>query len=181
LQRYFKKTFTTKPADEQKQFEEGKIEEDTKGLEENQKEATPDEGEEKSPRTGQVPAPMITQQLVAPSAVPTQQFQSMDGTKAAEMKRKSDKEALAKLMEVHKMKANIYGKLMDQQKALLHKLKKTEDKDQKKKLMELLKKAEEPAKKVEAELEELGTKVREVQQHQQSRKRFRKADSTNFY
>ena len=69
-------------------------------------------------------------------------------------------------MELQRMKTELYGKLVDQQKMLLHKLKNTEDKEQKKKLMDLLKKAEDPAKKTKAELEELGAKIREMQLRQ---------------
>jgi hypothetical protein len=88
------------------------------------------------------------------------------GPKVAAMKRKADKEKIGKLMELHKMKTDLYSKLVNQQKMLLQKLKDTKEKEQKEKLMEILKKTEGPAKKVKAELEELGAKIREVQQQQ---------------
>jgi len=88
------------------------------------------------------------------------------GPKVAAMKRKADKEKIGKLMELHKMKTDLYSKLVNQQKMLLQKLKDTKEKEQKDKLMEILKKTEGPAKKAKAELEELGAKIREVQQQQ---------------
>jgi hypothetical protein len=64
-----------------------------------------------------------------------------------------------KLMELHRMKADLYAKLVDQQRKLLQKLQQqstAEDPAQKRKLMEMLKKIEEQAKKTKAELGELG-------------------------
>jgi RNA-binding protein 26 len=87
-----------------------------------------------------------------------------DGPKVAALKRKADKEKIGKLMELHKMKTDLYAQVVDQQKMLLQKLKNTEENEQKKKFMEILKKTEETAEKVKAELEELGTKIRDAQQ-----------------
>ena len=101
--------------------------------------------------------------FMAPSHIQDQQ-PIYDGAKMAAMKRKADKENIRKLMGVHKMKTDLYAQVVDQQKMLLQKLKSTEEKEQKMKLMEILKNAEGTAEKYKAELEELGTKIRDAQQ-----------------
>lgn len=112
--------------------------------------------------------PETSSEIVPNPNAPTHQVQARQfyGKRTASIKRNADKEAIGKLIKLQRMKTELYGKLVDQQKMLLQKLKNTEDKEQKKKLLDLLKKAEDPAKKTKRELEELGDKIREMQLRQ---------------
>lgn len=83
------------------------------------------------------------------------------------MKRRiADKEGMAKMVEVRKMKMNVYGKVVEQQRVMLLKLQQTEEPAQKRKIMELLKKIEANSKVLKDELEELNTKISEMQVRQ---------------
>jgi len=82
--------------------------------------------------------------------------------RAVAAKRKAAAESLLRLREVHRKKAELYGKLTGQLKELLQKVQMAKVPEVKKKLLVLVKKVDASVKSEKAELEELSKKITEM-------------------
>lgn len=100
----------------------------------------------------------------------------------AAKQRKADKEALQRLLDLHRLKMEIYNKQIEQQTGLLKKIQATQNKEIKRKFMALVKKTEESTKTTKMEIEELSKQIsgrQEVLKQSQNLKWIKKDDGNS--
>uniref|UniRef100_A0A915EJ20 RRM domain-containing protein n=1 Tax=Ditylenchus dipsaci TaxID=166011 RepID=A0A915EJ20_9BILA len=87
--------------------------------------------------------------------------------RAMAAKRRAEKESLMKLLELHRLKTELYTKLFEQQKDLLQKIQATENKEIRKKYMTLVKSTSTSMAGAKSEIEKLGEQIKDLQKKQQ--------------
>lgn len=108
--------------------------------------------------------------------------QPVPGHAIAAKQRRTDKEALQKLLDLQRLKMDLYNKQIEQQTGLLKKIQATENKEIKKKFMALVKKTEESTKATKNEIEELNKQIatrQEVFKQSQNLKWVKKNDNNS--